>query len=235
MKNEKSKSPKINLPLFLEPIGNNQILESEPHLRAWFENCNFEYSDFQGTIIPNEEILKNLPTYPNTRRNLLQSLRKNAVSVGDYESEKQIVIKEIDAKKEHLRAARKLETSYYKTKYGGFKNQVFVYSKSVGLWLENSIWGHGEKLIRFPVFLLIWSAILALIHTGSIDRISSEALLDSTSILIDSYKNILLKLVNVEVSSVNKFGLPIIILIEVTKYLIWGIVAATLYRRLSHR
>jgi hypothetical protein len=202
---------------------------------ATFNYCDFQYADFVGTIISTEDIFSNLPSYPNTRRGLLQSLRKNAVSIGDYEAEKKIVIKEIEAKKEHLRAARKLEGEYYQKKYAGWKNQAFVCLKSVGLWLENLIWGHGEKLFRFPIFLLIWSTILSFLHLFLTPDLFSLSVGQASGMFTGTYKSVLLGLINVEAAPPRPFTQTINILIEVTKYLIWGMVAATLYRRLSHR
>lgn len=202
---------------------------------AEFRNCNFRYSDFSGTIVATEQMFENLPDFPNNRRSLLQSLRKNAVSVGDYESEKKIILKEIDAKKEHLRLARKLTTSYYRTKFGGWKKRTSVYLQSVGLWFENAIWGHGEKLIRFPIFLITLSAVLAVIHVILLQDISLMTVGEIFNNVFRAFKELLLKLVNVEIANPSNFNLLITVLIEVAKYLIWGVVAATLYRRLTHR
>jgi len=202
---------------------------------AEFRNCDFKYSDFSGTIVPSEQMFENLPDFPNNRRSLLQSLRKNAVSVGDYEAEKKIVLWEIAAKKDHLRSARQLITPYYKTKFGGWKKQTSVYLRSVGLWLENIIWGHGEKLFRFPLFLVGLSALLSVVHIICQTDIFSMTGVEIFKIALDVFLELLLKLVNVEIINPTKFNLFISVLIEVAKYLIWGVIAATLYRRLAHR
>ena len=61
---------------------------------AKLRNCDFSYSSFNGTKIPTEEIIENLPPWPNVRREFLQILRRNAASVGDYKAEKIFVIHE---------------------------------------------------------------------------------------------------------------------------------------------
>src|SRR3546814_13629509 len=66
--------------------------------RSQFIDCNFRnaklsrtdfsYARFNGTTIPTDQIIQCLPSWPNVRRELLQMLRRNAASVGDYGSEK---------------------------------------------------------------------------------------------------------------------------------------------------
>lgn len=202
---------------------------------ADFTNCDFKYADFTGTIISCDDMFENLPDFPNNRRELLQSLRKNAVTIGDYEAEKKIVIKEIDAKKEHLRLARLQNTPYYKSKYGSTKQQAIVYMKSLGLWLENIVWGHGEKLFRFPLFLVGFSAFISIIHVYISNVMATSTASELLQVFLNIFWQILLSLINISVKDPIEISLIILIPVEISKYLIWGVVAATLYRRLSHR
>jgi hypothetical protein len=93
---------------------------------AVFEDCSFGYCDFSGCRIETDEILKNLPDRPNVRRELLQIMRKNALSMGDVAAGRAFVIAELAAKKEHLRRAWKQDEKYYRKKYGGFQKQSLV-------------------------------------------------------------------------------------------------------------
>ena len=131
---------------------------------ASFTDCDFRYADFTGTRIETSEILKSLPDEPNIRRELLQILRKNALSLGDVGSSRQFVIAEIAAKRDHLRRAWRRDEKYYRNKYSGFWKHLGVGLKRVGFWADSFFWGHGERLWKIAISA---SALLVLAATVS--------------------------------------------------------------------
>src|SRR3546814_13073740 len=58
---------------------------------AKLRRTDFSYARFNGTTIPTDQIIQCLPSWPNVRRELLQMLRRNAASFGDYGSKKVFV------------------------------------------------------------------------------------------------------------------------------------------------
>ncbi len=202
---------------------------------ATFESCDFKYSDFQNTIIPADEVFRNLPTYPNVRRDLLQSLRKNSISVGDYEAEKKIILLEIEAKKEHLRNAIKQDSSYYQQKYGTWQKKLKLRWSSATLWFDGFFWGHGEKLLRVPLFLLyllIFVSVCQAVFTHGIWANTGDQIL---TILKESFLHFFFVLFDVPNSGTLKAFTVLNIIMILAKFLSLGVVISALFRRLSHR
>ena len=100
-----------------------------------FIGCEFIFTTFTETILPINEVLKNLPTWPNVRSELLQNLRINAAETGDTKNIPLIIKEEIKSDKEHWRLARKRPDSYYTKKYSGFSKRIKVYFESIKIWL----------------------------------------------------------------------------------------------------
>jgi Pentapeptide repeats (9 copies) len=107
-------------------------------------DCDFSYSNFNGTRIPTREILKNLPPWPNVRRELLQILRRNATSVGDYTSERIFVIREIDSEKEHYRRAWRRDEPYYQRKYDPKLKWLLAGLRLMALKIDSLFGGTGS-------------------------------------------------------------------------------------------
>lgn len=203
---------------------------------ASFSDCDFRYADFTGTRIPTDEMLRNLPDEPNIRREFLQILRKNAISLGDVASSRRFVLAEIDAKKEHYRRAWRQDETYYKKKYSGFRKLTLIGAQRVGLWIDSFLWGHGERLwkiaISVPVLLIISAAISTIYwSSGQSDpKLSSliakfwEAFRYYTSLFLDVQNGR-----NID----RMFWLDWTVV--VARYVAFGVLIAGLFRWLSHR
>jgi len=203
---------------------------------AKFRNCKLDYSTFRETKIPTSELLNNLPSWPNVRRELLQNLRRNAAMLGDYQSEKIFVIKEIDAKKEHYRRAWKQDEQYYREKYGTPLKRIAAGLKFLGLKLDNFAWGHGERLWMTLISLLVLLCALSLIVTVvGIPDIDSAQL----GSLVAFFLKVLVHHINLFLGVSDNSGIKGILFIDwiivVARFLIIGVIVAALYRRLSHR
>ncbi|WP_434729887.1 pentapeptide repeat-containing protein [Rhizobium binae] len=203
---------------------------------ATFADCNFSYSDFTGCRIETDEVLRNLPDQPNVRRELLQILRKNALSMGDVAAGRAFVIAELAAKKEHLRRAWKQEENYYKKKYGGFRNQSLVLAKRIGLWLDGFLWGHGEKLWNLPIAVIAILAVFSAISSATWAFSLSDP---SVSQLIIMFKSFMIYYISLFLDAPYRDSLPHIVVLDwivvIFRYVSLGILVSGLFRWLSHR
>jgi hypothetical protein len=121
--------------------------------------CDFSYSSFKGTIIPYEEVVSNLPSWPNVRRDLMQSHRVNAASVGDDAAVKSYIREEMHASREYYRRAREAKETYVAGKYKWSNNKlnwIKVRFESLLLFVQRIGWGYGE----YPSRLLMSTAVV---------------------------------------------------------------------------
>ena len=116
-----------------------------------FKVCDFKYSRFFQTILPDEEILANLPDWPNVRVELLQNLRLNAQNTGNTKGIRIFLIEELEARRGYYLKMAKGKESYFKEKYKGLFQRIRGYWKYLTLWLDKYTWGHGER----PYFLFV--------------------------------------------------------------------------------
>ncbi|MCQ2005260.1 pentapeptide repeat-containing protein [Rhizobium sp. NRK18] len=203
---------------------------------ANFDECNFSYSDFSGCRIETDEILKNLPERPNVRRELLQILRKNALSMGDVSAGRAFVVAELAAKKEHLRRAWMQDEAYYKRKYKGFRKRASVLIQRIGLWLDGFLWGHGEKLWNLPISALVILAVFSLISS----LVWASQIADpSVSQLTTVFKSYMVYYVSLFLDAPYEESLNHIVVIDwivvIFRYVSLGILVSGLFRWLSHR
>lgn len=131
---------------------------------ANFVNCDFQYAIVQRSILPVSELLRNLPDFPNVRREFLQQLRANAISVGDPSLVNQLVSKELEAERDYWRDARKRSTAYYEKKYGSIGGMVRANWQALVLVADRFIWGHGESIGRLIISTIAAILLLAMIR-----------------------------------------------------------------------
>jgi hypothetical protein len=132
--------------------------------RARFGACNLEYSRWKNcTKVDVESILDNMPEWPNVRRDLLESLRTNALSVGDGASARKLFFKAMDAASEHHRRVRNADSGYYK-KYG-IGQRIRSATRCVLIATERLGWGFGENPLRFALAGAIGTLAFALLYS----------------------------------------------------------------------
>lgn len=203
---------------------------------ATFRDCDFSYSSFSGTRIPTKEILNNLPSWPNVRRDLLQILRKNAASVGDYKSEKVFIIREIDAEKEHYRRAWRRDEPYYQSKFRSRLKWLFAGFKFLALNIDSFVWGHGERLWKTPIALailiVIFSGILTAAGIPGTESITLKETINHFYMAIIYNMNLFFGLTYAP--NIDRL-LIIDWLVVSARFVVIGLIVAALYRRLSHR
>ena len=124
---------------------------------AEFVECDFSYSSFYETQVKHEDIFRQLPNRPNVRKELAQTLRKNAESIGDREGALKCFQYEMKQTRRYLIEATGAEEEYYRKKYPGRLNRLRFRRKLLNHNLSRFIWGYGESplsVVRFA--LLVW-------------------------------------------------------------------------------
>ena len=135
---------------------------------AEFVGCDFSYSLFFETQIKHKDIFDQLPNRPNVRKELAQTLRKNAESIGDREGALKCFRYEMEQTRRYLREAMGAEEEYYRKKYPGISNRLRFGSKLINHSLSRFIWGHGESPLAVMRFaLIVWFILTSLIAWGA--------------------------------------------------------------------
>jgi hypothetical protein len=201
-----------------------------------FQGCDFRYIDANETKISAEEVIANLPDYPNIAREILQVMRRNANSLGDVKGARRLVIGELDQRKEHLRRAIRGQGEYYKEKYGGFRAKTRLITELILLKLDSFAWGHGEKIwkIIFPILVLILAS--SMVHAYVWWKENSGALpAQIFSYFSDGIGYYFSLFLSVDVAPLSPRVLWIEWLIAAIRLIALGMLISSLFRWLSHR
>jgi hypothetical protein len=198
---------------------------------AEFSGCKFDYLLIQRSHISVPQVLLNLPPFANVRRDLLQQLRANALSIADGSHINALVQKELDAERQYWREARARVSVYYEQKHGTRPKIVTAYWHSFRLWMDQVVWGHGESTTRllFSTFcaLLFLSVIRWLLDSpGATAEMTLGGLTDA---LENTWKLYL------DFPSAEGRGLVWSSLVLMLRYLSLGLFISVLFRKLSKR
>ncbi len=200
---------------------------------ASFDGCDFEYATFKSTLIDGHELLRNLPAWPNARRELLRNLRLNAESIGDDKSVKIFVREELAASREHLKKARQAKEKYYASKYGSLSKRGQVYWQSLTVWVDWNLWGHGEypwHLLRTIIIGLLLASSYRIIESGVIT--DSLPIGQALSIVMAHFLDVTKTFVGIVP---NDFPSGLAAILSLFRYIVLGLFISVLYRRLSRR
>src|SRR6266542_4349133 len=207
---------------------------------ARFIRCDFSYSSFRGTTIPSKELMCNVPERPNVRRELMQALRANAISLANDEDAKIFIRKEMKAEELHNQKAREAAEDYYAPKYGWSSNRwnwIRVRIEYIWLWIQRFGWGYGEypwRLLRSIALLLLALAILLAMKTGQAATGFIETLLHSIKRILSVFLAIPLTSQQDRIDE----GFVVWLLLSLTavmRYVALGLFVTMLFRRLSKR
>jgi len=200
---------------------------------ATFDGCEFEYAVFSSTLISHKELLKNLPAWPNVKRELLRGLRINAERTGDAEAAKIFVREELSASREHLQKAREAKERYYAQKYKGFTKKIAVYLDSFWTWLDWHLWGHGEypgRLIRTISIGLVAAALYRLYADQEVSGATS--LTHVMSMFLAYFRDVCYAFLGVVPES---FPIALASVLSLFRYVVLGLFISVLYKRLARR
>lgn len=140
-----------------------KLLESS-FRSASFTGCDFQYTTIHRSNVPVADLIRNLPNFPNVRREFLQQLRANAVSVGDSSHINVLVAKELEAERDYWRAATKRSSEYYERKYSSIEGRVRARWHSIVLAVDKFAWGHGESIFQLAITTTVVLVFLGLIR-----------------------------------------------------------------------
>ena len=122
--------------------------------------CDFSYSDWQNTNIEPNQVLRNLPPWPNVRYDLLQNLKSNARTRGDGASARTFFLAAMDASIEKYKDNAFSSQRWHRDKYKGLQ-RISVGLKWLGLKIERALWGFGESpatIIKLGLFSIAFFA-----------------------------------------------------------------------------
>jgi hypothetical protein len=196
---------------------------------ARFENCKFEYVTFRNTSIDVNQILSNLPSWENARRELLRILRKNAESQGDIEDVRRYLKEEMEASAEHWRSAYRQVSSYYVQHYNGFVRRADSFLRFAGIKFSKHFWGYGDSPLRLGIALALW-LFLCSIFVQYVDAsngliVSAAAIFRTCAIFFGTNTGIRDALTG----SLLEIG------IVASRYVFLGLLTAVLVRRFARR
>lgn len=118
---------------------------------ATFDRCKLWYVTFERTQIDYSNILDSLPDEPNLRRQLLQSLRANAQSLGDNQRANLLHVLELSAERHELANIVIGATPHYRERYSAWA-RIQALGALGSWWMQRLVWGHGLALWNVALF-----------------------------------------------------------------------------------
>lgn len=135
---------------------------------ASFSGSDFRYATFHRSLLETKEMIAILPLEPNLRRDSLQNLRANAAEIGNFSSQREFVLAEIEAAMDHELRALKGTEDYYRRKYQGFLPKARAALRYIGMRFSGLLWGHGERPLLLVVSATLFVGALSLINLWSV-------------------------------------------------------------------
>lgn len=198
-----------------------------------FESCDFSFVSFQDTSVSWEQIQHTLPSYPNLRRDLLQNLRSNAVSIGDYYGQRHFIDMEIKAQREYFRRAIARDEQYFKDKYDTIGKRINLRLRSVRHRIAYALCGNGEHISRLFVSSGVFLVFIPIIHLIGIST-DQTTLRDLTVLYFSALQETFLLFVDAPDRG-KEFGALYITAVLLARYAVLGLAVSALFRRLSLR
>jgi hypothetical protein len=143
--------------------------------RITLQSCDFRYATFFACAVPFGEMEHNLPSEPNLREELAAGIAVAAEERGWTSQAKEYRLAAIGAREEHLVAAVRSKSTWYKDHYSPWR-RVGACIQLVASKLNGFLWGYGERwgillrnllvltVIVFPA--LLWVVRKDLILSG---------------------------------------------------------------------
>jgi len=149
-------------------------------------NSKFLYTQWRATVVSDDQLLANMPEWPNVAHALLVELRNNAISSGGNSA----------AKRFHTEALRQTRIHQWRiaTRYNDYYKKYTFYERlKAGLrWLalnlEKRMWGYGEQplyLISTGFILLVMFAVYYLATEPSMFDAGDELTLSAACAAFD--------------------------------------------------
>lgn len=131
---------------------------------AEFVNCHFDYAEFHNCSVTFEQLRSCLPVQENVLWKLARNLRVNAQNRGLTEDYRKFLLAEITASETYnYKKAFASNDPYYRRKYPRLTDRFSAFWHWSWLKLEGVFWGHGEvpiRVIRFAGIVVFSFALL---------------------------------------------------------------------------
>lgn len=195
----------------------------ESNLRgSQFEECNFRYTTWEKTVLDEHFLDICLPSEENLARDLARSLRVNFSQIGNYEAVNKAASIEVSLTGQHLYNAAYSRQSYYRAKYKGWSRLVHAISHARWKALD-LLWGNGESIVRVAISGLAVVVMAALFMM----RDHSQFLFPTAFwAAFTSFWGI---------QGGAQFPDIYIVVLTVTRFILFGLFMAILVKRLSRR
>lgn len=196
------------------------------------DRCEFDYAIFDKTLIDPADIVPNLPSAPNMRRNLLQILRANANTIGDYDALRTYVLEEMDAAVDHQSRILRSKESYYKNKYKGFWPKFKAFSKLSGLRMDGFLWGHGER--PFQIFIST-AVIIFFLAALNMMVVGPWVGWRDSSYGLRSLEYVVRLFLDLEPEVRFRGWAAVDYFVAIYRYIVFGLAASVMFKIISHR
>jgi hypothetical protein len=118
------------------------------------QSCDFKYSEFRGSAPPFSEMRHSAPPEPNLREALFSRMAMAADQAGEREEARAYRLAAISAQNEHLRAAVRSDSKWYREHYD-LPRRAGALLTLFWHWFNKYLWGHGESAWRLLLSALI--------------------------------------------------------------------------------
>jgi hypothetical protein len=129
---------------------------------AFFNNCKFEYSIWERTLLDEEFLDACLPSQENLARDLVRSLRVNYAQIGNYDAVNKAASIEVRLTGDHLYNATYSKQAYYRDKYKGW-SRIHMGLRHASWKSLQLLWGNGESFLRVGMWCIVSMALIALL------------------------------------------------------------------------
>lgn len=203
---------------------------------ATFRDCTFDYITIEETPLDYRQVVKQLPSRPNVAQEILQALRRNAVTMGEMKAVRELTLLEVEQEREHLRRALKMQEAYYHKKYGTFLAKLRLRGRAALLWMSSVIWGHGEKVSRL-ILSCITCIVLLSLSSVAVDVYHDELLsvAQAGTNLWSYLRGNFLDVLGVTSATSPDQGLWVKALIACLRIIFGGMFVAYIFRSISRR
>lgn len=196
---------------------------------AQFIRCKFDYSTFRNTLLPYNQILKNLPDKENMKLALLKNLRVNADQIGEKNLIQKLLIEEVKTEIEHKRKAFMHSESYYQNKYRGW-NRVKSFFSYCNLSISKILWNHGYSYIR--IFWIILIILLGFIFACMIKNLELAMPLSEVARIFSSISKETISIyLDIPLSKIDYHSLSSVYLVVILRYLSIGLIINVFYMK----
>lgn len=122
-------------------------------------SCDFKFSVFRGCQVAFSEMHYSLPAEPNLRENLARNLALESSRLGLSDESRQYRMVEIGAREDHLMAAFRGKSEWYRTHFDGL-SRLHAFLTWLSSLLNRWLWGYGENAWVLVRNLLLLAAVI---------------------------------------------------------------------------